>query len=113
MDEYTLKNMLAAKFTKKIINSRGMHAGKLDNLVVEIGMAALTLAKSERENRRVNISETEVSIDDVFDDEGRRRYRLACVDDEPHMQPDEEGLWVILRFIQKLIYAIPSPYYKR
>lgn len=93
IDRFKLKNILASKYTAKIINAQIMNAGHIDQLITEIAEDALKFARDEREKRAINVPEHEVSLDELRDSNGRRRYKLACVDDDPVMIPAMDGFW--------------------
>jgi hypothetical protein len=98
IDKYDLGNYLTScslGFTSKIINvlSDGGNAGTIDKIILEIGIAALNFENAKRQKRLNNINPlTDLTIEQR-DDQGRRRYNLACIDDEPCMKPDSGGFW--------------------
>jgi hypothetical protein len=96
IDRFELNNLLSMKYTKKIINAainKNNGAGAIDDIVVEIAEEALQLASAKRSERDINIAPSVNLSDDVRDSQGRRRYKLACVNDEPVMAPDPDGFW--------------------
>lgn len=94
MYRQTIKN-LTIQNCDKIIKclTNGGHAGTIADLVTDATMTVLEAEKNRREKRRINVSADVDLLTEQYDKKGRRRYRLAAIDDEPVMLPDKEGFW--------------------
>lgn len=73
--------------------SKGGHAGTVSALTVEAALLVLDAEKQIREKRKCNVPFETDLVTEQYDEQGRRRYRHAAIDDEPVMVPDKGGFW--------------------
>jgi len=72
--------------------TNGGHAGTVAEIVADAVEHVLTAENERRSKRKCNVS-PDVDLTEKVDANGRRRYRLAAINDEPVMVPDIDGFW--------------------
>jgi len=94
MQNETILRRIAEQHSDKIIKILpDCRSSEIENIIIEAIKAALKKESEKREQRPNNIPEGTDLVTEQRDDQGRRRYSLACIDDSPCMNPDKEGFW--------------------
>jgi hypothetical protein len=94
-DVYEIKNNLTPYTGDmiRLLSCEDISASDVENILRRVVDYTLRQAKEIRNRRQGNISEDDLGIIDIKDDNGFRRYNLKTCDDDGVMQPDKKGFW--------------------
>lgn len=91
IDRQDIRNMISPENLEEIALCKSVTI--IENVIICVVEKVLAYQKKKREERTCNITDYIDIHTDKYDKQGRRRFSLKAVDDEPVMCPDKNGFW--------------------